>query len=245
MRRYIESSQFSDQLGMGNSIKCFLKIKKYSLRFSSSVQMAMPVRVQLLLQIYQSKIPTVGQRSIRNCTASHMCHSSTLLMIDNREMAQQFPGLDVCPCLWIGTIREVFQLSGTVPLEIDMLQRRVTSGAIANAAFQNVRAEIPSGPVDLVVSKLESSLMMSSSEHSRGTGHSSGGTGSTSSSDKGVTVLILFNHDQQYSIPFAHTNHFKYSFLPNSISLWNNSPPEAVNCTTLPMFKYYTLPLFL
>ena len=66
-----------------------------------------------------------------------------------------------------------------------MLQRRITSGAIANAVFLSIRAEIPSGPVDLVVSKLESSLMMSSSEHSRATGHSSGGTGSTSSSDKG------------------------------------------------------------
>ena len=28
------------------------------------------------------------------------------------------------------------------------------------------------------------------------------------------------NHDQQYGIPFACTNHFKYSILPNSISLW-------------------------
>ena len=52
------------------------------------------------------------------------------------------------------------------------------------------------------------------------------------------------NHDQQYSIPFARTNHLKYSFLPNSISVWNNLP-LAVNCTTLPMFQYYTLPLFL
>ena len=53
------------------------------------------------------------------------------------------------------------------------------------------------------------------------------------------------NHLHQYSIPFAHTNCYKHSFLPNSISLWNNLPLEAVNCTTLPTFKYYTVPLFL
>ena len=60
-----------------------------------------------------------------------------------------------------------------------------------------------------------------------------------------LSSFLRYNHDQQYSIPFAHTNHFKYSFLPNSISVWNNLPLEAVHCTTLPMFKYYTLPLFL
>ena len=74
-----------------------------------------------------------------------------------------------------------------------MLQRRVTSGAIANAVFLSIRAEIPSGLKDLVVSKLESIPMMSSSEHSRATGHSSAGTGSTSSSDKGVTEIVNFN----------------------------------------------------
>ena len=53
-----------------------------------------------------------------------------------------------------------------------MLKRRVTNGPTANAVFLSFRAEILSGPVDLVVSKLESSLMMSSSEHSRATGNS-------------------------------------------------------------------------
>ena len=43
-----------------------------------------------------------------------------------------------------------------------------------NAVFLSFRAEILSGPVDLVVSKLESSLTMSSSEHSRATGNSWG-----------------------------------------------------------------------
>ncbi len=60
-----------------------------------------------------------------------------------------------------------------------------------------------------------------------------------------LSFSLRCNHPHQYSIPFAHTNCCKHSFLPNSISLWNNLPLEAVNCTTLPtlIFKYYTLPL--
>ena len=53
-----------------------------------------------------------------------------------------------------------------------------------------------------------------------------------------------YNHDHQFCIPFARTNHLKHSFLPNSVSLWNNLPSQAVTCTTLSLFKYYTLPLF-
>ena len=52
-----------------------------------------------------------------------------------------------------------------------------------------------------------------------------------------------YNHDHQLCIPFARTNHFKHSFLPNSVSLWNNLPSQAVTCTTLSLFKYYNLPL--
>ena len=59
-----------------------------------------------------------------------------------------------------------------------------------------------------------------------------------------ISSSLRCSHDQ-FSSPFAHTNHLKYSFLPNSISLGTNLSLEAVNCTTLPMFKYYTLPLFL
>jgi len=37
---------------------------------------------------------------------------------------------------------------------IDRLQRSVTSGAIAMAVLLSIKAEMPSGPVALVVSKL-------------------------------------------------------------------------------------------
>ena len=53
-----------------------------------------------------------------------------------------------------------------------------------------------------------------------------------------------YNNDHQFCIPFARTNHLKHSFLPNSVSLWNNLPSQAVTCTTLSLCKYYTLPLF-
>ena len=42
------------------------------------------------------------------------------------------------------------------------------------------------------------------------------------------------NHDQQYSIPFACTNQFKYSFLPNSISVWNNLNYDVLKQQLIP-----------
>ena len=48
-------------------------------------------------------------------------------------------------------IRNVFQLPGTVPLEIERLQRSVTSGATAIAVLLSIKAEVPSGLVALVV----------------------------------------------------------------------------------------------
>ena len=45
------------------------------------------------------------------------------------------------------------------------------------------------------------------------------------------------NHEHQFCIPFACTNHLKNSFLSNSVSLWNNLPSQAVICTTLSLFK--------
>ena len=48
----------------------------------------------------------------------------------------------------------------------------------------------------------------------------------------------------QFRAPFARTNSLKFSFLPNTITLWNNLPTYAVNCTTLSAFKHHTSPLF-
>jgi len=71
---------------------------------------------------------------------------------------------------WIGwitlfVIRDVFQFQGTMPLEIDRLQKSVTYQCCNchGCAFEHYKAEMLSGLVALVVAKLESSLMMTSS----------------------------------------------------------------------------------
>ena len=37
-----------------------------------------------------------------------------------------------------------------------------------------------------------------------------------------------YNHNHQFCIPFARTNHLKHSFLPNSVSLWNTVQEEIL-----------------
>ena len=61
---------------------------------------------------------------------------------------------------------QVFQCSGTA-ITIDMLQRCVNSGAAAAAVFLSIVTKMTSRPVALVVSKVRSSLIISSSEHRR------------------------------------------------------------------------------
>jgi len=82
-------------------------------------------------------------------------------------------------------IRDAFQLPGTVPLEIDRLQRSVTSGAVTKAVLLSIKAEMPSGPVALVVSKLERS-------HSISLGHSSGEIVIVSPTVRGVKEVLKF-----------------------------------------------------
>ena len=65
--------------------------------------------------------------------------SADILLIKGSNVTERlFPGLagvDVSPCLYIGTTMEVLQLSGTVPRDIDMLHRCVKSDAAAAADF--------------------------------------------------------------------------------------------------------------
>ena len=44
--------------------------------------------------------------------------------------------------------------------------------------------------------------------------------------------------------PFAKSNSFLYSFLPATISLWNNLPLDALTSTSLPVFKRLIRNLF-
>ena len=45
--------------------------------------------------------------------------------------------------------------------------------------------------------------------------------------------------------PFAHTNSFKSSFFPSTISVWNNLPVDALTAPSTYSFKYHVAPLFL
>ena len=45
------------------------------------------------------------------------------------------------------------------------------------------------------------------------------------------------SHHMVISQSFAHTNSFLYSFIPNSISLWNNLSEEQVSAPSLQAFK--------
>ena len=46
-------------------------------------------------------------------------------------------------------------------------------------------------------------------------------------------------------IPHARTNAIKSSFVPSSVSIWNNLPHEALIAPTITSFKSFTAPLFL
>ena len=74
--------------------------------------------------------------------------------------------------LGIGTTRDVFQLDGNEQLVIERLKSLTSTGARLHATPLSILAEIPSGPLDLVVlsasrrSKTSSSVQRSSSGQS-------------------------------------------------------------------------------
>ena len=45
------------------------------------------------------------------------------------------------------------------------------------------------------------------------------------------------NHDFQFVVPFAHTNSFKYSFVPHTTSVWNSLQKESVSASSFHAFK--------
>ena len=61
------------------------------------------------------------------------------------------------------------------------------------------------------------------------------------SSPSGLRSSISVN---QFKIPFARTNPYKYSFFCSVTQLWNNLPLEAITCTDLTLFKQLIYPLF-
>ena len=65
----------------------------------------------------------------------------------------------------MGTTEDIFQVAGGLPHTMERLNSFVSDGAIAVAVDLNIRAEIPSGPLALDISRHLSSSQTSSSEH--------------------------------------------------------------------------------
>ena len=72
----------------------------------------------------------------------------------------------------MGTIDDTFQLAGGRPLVMEALNNLVSDGAIALAVDLSMRAEIPSGPLALDVSRDFSNPRTSSSVQRMVLGHS-------------------------------------------------------------------------
>ena len=65
-----------------------------------------------------------------------------------------------------------------------------------------------------------------------------------------LNVFLPQVNRHSYSLPLVHipharTNAFKSSFVPSSVSIWNNLPHEALIAPTITSFKSFTAPLFL
>jgi len=56
--------------------------------------------------------------------------------------------------LGIGTMLEFFQSEGKIPEEMDWLKMRVRGAAMEEAESLSIRAEIPSGPVEVSEGRL-------------------------------------------------------------------------------------------
>ena len=65
--------------------------------------------------------------------------------------------------LRMGTTRDIFQLEGKEQLVIERLKSLTSTGAKLHATPLSILAEIPSGPLDLVVSSVDKRLETSSS----------------------------------------------------------------------------------
>ena len=74
----------------------------------------------------------------------------------------------------MGTIWALFQGSSRIPVDIDKLNSLVRDGVIDVATDFNILADMPSGPVDFEVSRLEIKSKTSSSLHKRSAGQPSG-----------------------------------------------------------------------
>ena len=105
--------------------------------------------------------------------------SKTLLKVDNSEIGRKLEGFAWLFNLGTGTTFASFHADGKQADLIDMLKRLVTDGAMLEATAFNILAEMPSGPLALVVSSLFKSHSTSSTVHKKSSGHSTIGCNSS------------------------------------------------------------------
>ena len=79
----------------------------------------------------------------------------SLLVTDSNDIGLKFEGVGFwVESFGIGTIRDAFQVDGTVALEMDKLNKCTSTGVTLPATPFSIFAEMPSGPLDLVESRL-------------------------------------------------------------------------------------------
>ncbi len=99
--------------------------------------------------------------------------SKTLLIIGRSEIGLKSEEFWALGFFGMGTTEEVFHPDGVWPHRIEQLKRLVMEGAIAPAVcFISIRAEKPSGPLDLEVSRDFNNSWIWLSEHRREAGTS-------------------------------------------------------------------------
>ena len=92
--------------------------------------------------------------------------------------------------LGIGTTRDVFQLEGKKQLVIDRLKSLTSTGAKLHATPLSIFAEIPSGPLDLVVSSASKRSKTSSSVQRSSLGQLVGSKVTKFSVDRGGSAKL-------------------------------------------------------
>ena len=118
----------------------------------------------------------IGAFTCKNSsTIALIWHSISLLTIGSTEIGRYPEGSYLFVPLGIGVILPIYLSVGSTPVDIELLNSLCSGSAMLRDIHLSIFDEIPSLPVDLVVSRLESSSKTDSSVHNNSIGHSSGG----------------------------------------------------------------------
>ncbi len=107
----------------------------------------------------------VGAFTLKNCsTITLIWCSISLLTTGSTEIGRYPDGSELFVPLGIGVILPTFQSVGSVPVDIERLNSLYSGLAMLRDVFLSILDEIPSLPVDLLVSRFESSSLITVKE---------------------------------------------------------------------------------